>query len=132
MDLRQRNEQLFNSLVYLRDQYVPFTLLHFSHPPLQFIMHIISRASNEELANFTFSLDYPNGNEGEMKKVEFVENGENVVVTRENVDLYVHYVAQFYLCDSIVEASSFIRLGITDVLSTFDFSVFDAVGMNIQ
>ena len=105
-DVRYRSEEMYRSLLYLR-----------------------SRATDEELAEYTMSIQYRNGDDDEMKTYLFQENGDKVSVRRDTVQLYTQYVAQFYLCDSILQATSCIQVGMRDVLSSIDFSLFDAVGV---
>ena len=110
-DVRSRSEELYRSLLYL------------SH-----------EASDAELAEYRMCVEYQNGSsqsqygeEAVLKTYVFQENGENVVITHENVHLFVQYLAQFYLCDSILQATLWIQTGMRDVLATTDFSLFDAV-----
>lgn len=102
-DVRSRSEDLYRSLLYL------------SH-----------EASDVELEEYRMCVQYQNG-EDAPKTFVFQENGENVPITHENVHLFVQYLAQFYLCDSILQATMWIQTGMRDVLTTTDFSLFEAV-----
>ena len=114
VDLRQRSIQLYQSLVYLRDSFVRFDRL-------------TSSATTEELAEYTMSVEYTNGPSSEIRRLCFVENGDTINVTSENVNLYIQYLTQFYLYDSILQAAIYIRLGMLDLLGKADFSLFEAV-----
>ena len=122
-DVRSRSEELYRSLLYL------------SH-----------EASDAELAEYRMCVEYQNGvcaeyqngasecqygEEAVLKTYVFQENGENVVITHENVHLFVQYLAQFYLCDSILQPTMWIQTGMRDVLVTTDFSLFDAVALEV-
>ena len=85
------------------------------------------RASEEELGEYTMSVDYQNGVNGSVRTHVFQEGGEAIRVNRGNVDLYVQYTAQFYLQESIRQSSKWIEKGIRDVLGQIDFSLFDGV-----
>ena len=114
VDLRQRSEQLYQSLVYLRDSLVMFDRL-------------IHSATTEELAEYTMSVEYTNGPSSESQRVCFVVNGDTIRVTPDNVNLYIQYLTQFYLCDSILQPATYIRLGMLDLLGKADYSLFEAV-----
>lgn len=73
------------------------------------------------------SVDYQNGVNGVVRTYVFQEGGETTRVNRGNVDLYVQYMAQFYLQESIRQSAKWIERGIRDVLGQIDFSLFDGV-----
>lgn len=73
------------------------------------------------------SVDYTNGNDPTIHTYSFQEDGEHIQVNRGNVELYVQFMAQFYLQESVKVAALCIQTGITDVLSRMNFSLFDGV-----
>lgn len=76
------------------------------------------------------SVDYTNGSNGTLCTYAFQENGDQIPVTRGNVHLYVQYMVQFYLQDSIKQACAWIEMGLRDVLGRMDFSLFDGVPLH--
>ena len=76
------------------------------------------------------SIDYFNGKDTTVYHYEFQENGSSIPINKNNVQLYIQYVAQFYLQESIKQASFWIQKGIRDVLGRTDFSLFDGVCFN--
>ena len=66
-----------------------------------------------------------------LKTYVFEENGESTINTTESVRLFVQSLAQVDLCDSILQATLWIQTGMRDVLVTTDFSLFDAVALEV-
>ena len=70
------------------------------------------------------SVEYTNGQDTTIKTYVFQEY---TMVNRGNVELYIQYMTQFYLQDSIKQAASFVDIGMKDVLGKIDLSFFDGV-----